>query len=124
VYIMLNVGSVVHRYCKVEQFLEGDKFETIDLKFSERRRHRLDRSGVNVVGQDDRAGPRFFKNSIANYSRTGPFPIEWINIPKDNVVSKFIVDPSFFPFRDRSIGRPKQGGPVACGALDCIIGSL
>ena len=77
------------------------------LQLIERRRHRFDCPRMNVVGKHDRTGSRFLENTIANYRRAGSFPVERINVPKNDVVSEFVVDPSFFAFGNRSIRRPK-----------------
>src|SRR5215468_11740586 len=90
-----------------KQFRDGDKLETLGLQLIEGRWHRLDCSRMNVVGKHDRTGSRLFENTTANYRRSGSFPVERINIPKNDVVSEFVVDPSFFAFGNRSIRRPK-----------------
>ena len=88
------------------------------------RRHRLDCSRMNVVRKHDRTGSRLFENPIANYRRAGPFPVERINVPKNDVVSEFVMDPSFFAFGNRSIRRPKQSGTFPRGTLNCVVGPL
>ena len=72
----------------------------------------------------DRTGSRFLQNSTADYCRAGPFPVERVNIPKNDFVSEFIVYPSFFPFCNRSIRRSKQCRTLAYGVLNRIVSSL
>src|ERR1043166_2921422 len=95
------------RCCHAKQFRDGDKLETLGLQFIEGSWHRLDCSRMNVVGKDNRTGSRLFENTIANYRRAGSFPVERINVPKNDVVSKFVMDPSFFAFGNRTIRRPQ-----------------
>src|SRR5207244_1978712 len=79
---------------------------------------------VNVVGQHDGTRSRLLENPTADYCRARPFPVERVNVPKNDVVSEFVVDPSFLPLGDRSIRRSKQRGPLPRRVLDCIVGSL
>src|SRR5258705_8056194 len=79
---------------------------------------------MNVMGKHDRTGSRFLENTIANYRRAGSFPVEWIDVPKNDVISEFVVDPSFFAFGNRSIRWAQQRGTFSNGALDCIVGPL
>src|SRR6266481_6752456 len=102
----------------------SNKFETLGFELIERGRHRFDCSRVNVVGQHDGTRSRLLENPTADYCRAGPFPVERVNVPEDDVVSEFVVDPSFLPLSDRSIRWSKQGGTLACGAFDRIISSL
>src|SRR5436190_5219794 len=79
---------------------------------------------MNVVRKYDRTGSRLFENTIPNYRRAGSFPVERINVPKNDVISEFVVDPSFFAFGYRSIGWAQQCWTFPGGALNCIVGSL
>ena len=79
---------------------------------------------MNVVGQHYRTRSRLLENPTADDGRAGPFPVERVNIPKNDFVSEFIVYPSFFPLCDRSVRRSKQCGTLAYGVLDCIVSSL
>src|SRR4029077_2004756 len=98
-----------------------DKFETLALQLIEGRRHGLDCPRMNVVGKHDRTGSRFLENTIANYSRARSFPVERINVPKNDVISKFVVDPSFLALGNRSIRRPKQSGTFPSGVFNFIV---
>src|SRR5438093_1083837 len=79
---------------------------------------------MNVVGQHDGTRSRLLENPAADYCRAGSFPVERVDVPKNDVVSEFVMDPSFLPLGDRSIRRSKQRGALARRVLDCIIGSL
>ncbi len=73
----------------VNQFRDGNKFETLRLELIERGRHRLNCPRVNVVGQHDGTRSRLLENPTADYCRAGPFPVERVNVPKNDVVSEF-----------------------------------
>src|SRR5258705_11293418 len=79
---------------------------------------------MNVMGKHDRTGSRFLENTIANYRRAGSFPVEWIDVPKNDVISEFVVDPSFLALGNRSIRRPKQSGTFPSCVFNFIVGSL
>src|SRR6266481_866155 len=102
----------------------SNELETLRLELVESGRHRFDRPRVNVVRQHDGTRSRLLENPTADYCRAGPFPVERVNVPKNDVVSEFVVDPSFLPLGDRSIRWPKQRGTLACGAFDRVISSL
>jgi len=51
-------------------------------------------------------------------------PIEWIDIPHNDFVAKFFVDPFLLPRGNGSIRRPQQSGPISRRAVNRVIGFL
>src|SRR5262245_18398149 len=78
---------------------------------------------MNIVGKHDRTRACLLENTITNYRGTRSFPVEWIDVPKNGVVSEFVMDPPFLTFGYRSIRRPEQSRPFPCCALDCLVGA-
>src|SRR3984893_5601320 len=106
------------------QFRYGDEFEALGLESVESRRHRFDRSRVNVVGQHNRTGLSLLKNAIANHSRAGSFPVKRIDVPENNAVPKVAVNPALLGCCNGSVWGPHYGGTFASGIFDCVISSL
>ena len=48
---------------------------------------------------------------LVDDARARPFPVERIDVPENDAITKFIVDPLLLPRRDRAVGRPHQDGP-------------
>src|SRR6266550_6711685 len=110
-------------YRHANQFGYGDEFEILRLERIEGRKHGFDCSRVNVVRQHDRARASLFKNASANYSRAGSLPVIRIHVPKNDLISEFIVDPMFLARRDRSVGWPEQSRANTGSAFNCVVSS-
>src|SRR5207249_3843302 len=121
---VLRTRTRRHGRGHINQFRDGDKFEPLRLELIEGGRHRLNCPRVNVVGQHNGTRSRLLENPTADYRRARPFPVERVNVPENDVVSEFVVDPSFLAVGDRSIWRPKQSRTISGGVLNCIVGSL
>src|SRR4029077_1666281 len=101
-----------------------DKLNPFGLKLVERAWHRFDRAGVDIVRENDRARARFPNDAARPDSRARPFPVEWINVPEDDAITKFRVDPFFLSRGDRAIGRPHQDRANADRRPDRFVGLL
>src|SRR5947207_13434680 len=79
---------------------------------------------MNVVGQHDRARLRFFENAITHCGRPGSLPIVRIDVPKNDLISELIVNPTFLARRNGSIRWSQQNRSRASSLFDCVVGSL
>jgi hypothetical protein len=79
---------------------------------------------MNVVRQNDGSGTRVSYDPIGDRYRAGALPIEWIDIPHNDFVAKFFVDPFLLPRGNGSIRRPQQSGPISRRAVNRVIGFL
>jgi len=71
--------------------------------------------------QDDRTGVRLFQDPAGDHARSGPLPIERIDIPNDDPIAELIIDPAFLVRRDVAIGRAQQRRPLADGRGDDVV---
>lgn len=73
--------------------------------------------------EDDRTGAGVFDDAIANDIGSGSFPIQRIDIPQRDFVTKLLIDPFLLPRRDRAIRRAEQSRRNAGGVSDGVVGS-
>ena len=60
------------------------------------------------MGKNDGARSRLFEDAACYDGRARPFPIERIDVPKDDSITEFGIDPLFLPRGDRAVRWPHQ----------------
>ena len=93
---------------QADQFGDGHELEIFRQQLIDRRRHRFDRSAMNVVREHDRTRARVLHDAIGHRCRSRVFPIERIDIPKNDFVTELLGNPFLLARSDRAVGRPKK----------------
>jgi hypothetical protein len=76
---------------------------------------------MNVVRQDNGSGMRLFQDPAGDHAWSGPLPIERVDVPNDDPITEFVMDPTLLIRRDVAIGRAQQRWPLADGRGDGVV---
>ena len=74
--------------------------------------------------KEDRAGPRVPNDSIHDHAWARPFPIERIDVPKNDAVAKLGVNPLFLARGDGAVRRPQKDRRMPNGGANGVVGFL
>ena len=108
----------VHR----NQLTDSHEFESLGCKSVEGGGHRIDSLLMDIVGENNRAGPGTGEDPFFNDRRAWPLPIERVYRPYDDAEAELFLNPILLPGSDRAVGRSHQHRRVTGRVFDRVLG--